>query len=124
MFFPSLTIKDSIILNDVVIGKNCHIEKTIIDKNTVIGDNSIIGTGDDYTPNKDNAKVLSSGINVIGKKLVLPEGLVIERNVRIFSSTNTKTISTKHISPFSPLPSNRTICPTSLNPPSPPGQYP
>ena len=91
------TIKDSIILNDVVIGKNCHIEKTIIDKNTVIGDNSIIGTGDDYTPNKDNAKVLSSGINVIGKKLVLPEGLVIERNVRIFSSTNTKTISTKHL---------------------------
>lgn len=61
------TIKDSIILNDVVIGKNCHIEKSIIDKNTVIGDNSIIGTGNDYTPNKDNAKVLSSGINVIGK---------------------------------------------------------
>ena len=91
------TIKDSIILNDVVIGKNCHIEKSIIDKNTVIGDNSIIGTGDDYTPNKDNAKVLSSGINVIGKKLVLPEGLVIERNVRIFSSTDTKTITTKHL---------------------------
>jgi len=92
------TIKDSIILNDVVIGKNCHIEKSIIDKNTVIGDNSIIGTGNDYTPNKDNAKVLSSGINVIGKKLVLPEGLVIERNVRIFSSTDTKTITTKHLS--------------------------
>lgn len=91
------TIKDSIILNDVVIGKNCHIEKSIIDKNTVIGDNSIIGTGNDYTPNKDNAKVLSSGINVIGKKLVLPEGLVIERNVRIFSSTDTKTITTKHL---------------------------
>lgn len=91
------TIKDSIILNDVKIGKNCHIEKTIIDKDTVIGDNSVIGTGDDYTPNKDNAKVLSSGINVIGKKLVLPEGLVIERNVRIFSSTNTRTITTKHL---------------------------
>lgn len=91
------TIKDSIILNDVKIGKNCHIEKTIIDKDTVIGDNSIIGTGEDYTPNKDNAKVLSSGINVIGKKLVLPEGLVVERNVRIFSSTNTRTITTKHL---------------------------
>lgn len=92
------TIHDAIILNDVVIGKNCHIEKTIIDKNTVIGDNSTIGTGDNYQPNKDNPKVLSSGLNVIGKKLILPEGLVVERNVRIFSSTNPKTISKKHIS--------------------------
>ena len=90
-------IKDSVILNDVVIGKNCHIEKSIIDKNTIIGDNSIIGTGEDYTPNKDNPKVLSCGINVIGKKLILPEGLILERNVRIFSSTNPKTITKKHI---------------------------
>ena len=76
---------------------NCKIEKTIIDKDTVIGNNSVIGTGDDYTPNKDNPKVLSSGINVIGKKLILPEGLVLERNVRIFSSAQPKTIEIKHI---------------------------
>jgi len=91
------TVKNSVILNDVVIGKNCHIEDTIIDKNTVIGDNSIIGTGDDRTPNKDNPKVLSSGLNVIGKKLILPEGLIVERNVRIFSKANPKLITDKHI---------------------------
>jgi len=90
-------IKNSVILNDVKIGKNCKIENAIIDKETVIGDNSVIGTGDDYTPNKDNPKVLSSGLNVIGKKLLLPEGLVVERNVRIFSSTNPKEITVKHI---------------------------
>ena len=72
------------------------IEDTIIDKETVIGDNSKIGYGDDYTPNKDNAKVLSSGLNVIGKKLILPKGLQIERNVRIFSSANHKTIEQTH----------------------------
>ena len=91
------TIKNSVILNDVKIGENCHIEEAIIDKDTVIGNNSRIGVGDDRTPNKDNPKVLSSGINVIGKKLILPEGLIVERNVRIFSSTNTKTITNKHI---------------------------
>ena len=90
-------IKNSVILNDVKIGKNCKIENAIIDKETVIGNNSVIGTGDDYTPNKDNPKVLSSGLNVIGKKLLLPEGLVVERNVRIFSSTNPKEITVKHI---------------------------
>ncbi len=90
-------IKDSVILNDVKIGKNCYIEKTIIDKETVISNNSVIGTGKDFTPNKDKPKYLSSGLNVIGKKLILPEDLVVERNVRIFSSTNPKTINEKHI---------------------------
>lgn len=90
-------ITDSVILNDVVIGKNCHIEKTIIDKETVIGDNSIIGTGDSSIPNKDKPSYLNSGLNVIGKKLILPEGLIIERNVRVFSSANPKTITKKHL---------------------------
>ncbi len=90
-------IKHSVILNDVVIGKNCKIENTIIDKETVIGNNSKIGYGDDYTANKDNPKVLSSGLNVIGKKLILPEGLVVERNVRIFSSSNPKELNVKHL---------------------------
>ncbi len=91
------TVKNSVILNDVVIGKNCKIEDTIIDKNTVIGDNSVIGTGDKSIANKDKPKLLSSGLNVIGKKLILPEGLVVERNVRIFSSPNPKEIKDKHI---------------------------
>jgi len=90
-------ITNSVILNDVVIGKNCHIENSIIDKETIVGDNSIIGTGKDYQPNKDKPKILSSGINVIGKKLILPESLIVERNVRIFSSTNVKNVSEKHI---------------------------
>ncbi len=90
-------IKHSVILNDVVIGENCVIENTIIDKETVVGDNSVIGTGNDYTPNKDNPKILSSGLNVIGKKIILPEGLKVERNVRIFSAQSLKKLNIKHI---------------------------
>ena len=90
-------IKHSVILNDVVIGENCVIEDTIIDKETVVGNNSVIGTGKDLTPNKDNPKILSSGLNVIGKKIILPEGLVVERNVRIFSAQSLKKLNTKHI---------------------------
>ena len=90
-------IKDSVILNDVHIGENCKIENAIIDKDTVVGKNTIIGYGDDYSPNKDNPKVLSSGLNVIGKKLILPDNLIIERNVRIFSSSNPRELQTTHI---------------------------
>ena len=64
---------------------------------TVVGDNSVIGPGKDLTPNKDNPKILSSGLNVIGKKIILPEGLVVERNVRIFSAQSLKKLNTKHI---------------------------
>jgi len=90
-------VKHSIILNDVQIGENCVIEDTIIDKETVVANNSTIGTGKDLTPNKDNPKILSSGLNVIGKKIILPEGLVVERNVRIFSAQSLKKLNTKHI---------------------------
>ncbi len=90
-------IKHSVILNDVKIGKNCRIEDTIIDKETVIGDDSVIGTGDKSIVNKDNPKILSSGLNVIGKKLILPAGLKVERNVRIFSSPDPKKVNEKII---------------------------
>ena len=36
-------------------------------------------------------------LNVIGKKLILPEGLVVERNVRLFSSPNPTEIKDKLI---------------------------
>lgn len=90
-------IKDSVILNDVVIGENCLIQDTIIDKKTVIGNNSKIGVSDDYTPNKENPKVLSTGHTVIGKSLNLPDGMTIERNVRVFSSLKPENLKTLHI---------------------------
>ena len=86
-------VRNSVLLNDVQIGEDCKIEDTIIDKNTVVGPNSVIGVGKkDKTPNKENPKVLYSGINVIGKKLNLPSGLVVERNVRILSSATQKDV--------------------------------
>ena len=91
------SIKNCIILNDVKIGKNCKIEDTIIDKDTVIKDNAVIGIGKKNIPNKEDPKILSSGLNVIGKNVVVPDGIVIERNVRIFSSSKPKLLELKFI---------------------------
>lgn len=91
------SVKNSIILNDVKIGNNCKIENTIIDKDTVVGDNCVIGIGRKNIANKDNPKLLSSGLNVIGKNLVIPEGVVIERNVRIFSQSHGKVLEDRII---------------------------
>ena len=60
------------------------IDGAIIDKNVVVGKGSIIGRGTVTCPNQEKPNVLSSGLNVIGKGVSIPEGTIIERNVRIF----------------------------------------
>lgn len=87
---PEATVINSVILNDTEVMPGCYIENAIIDKRCKILPNTIIGEGDDYTPNKDNPKLLESGINVIGSNVTIPEGTTITRNCRIFSSAQFK----------------------------------
>jgi len=81
---PTAIVRNSVIMNDTVIEEGCVIENSIIDKNVVVGRGSIIGRGEVNCPNEENSKALSSGLNVIGKGVKIPEGTIIERNVRVF----------------------------------------
>ena len=81
---PNAIVRNSVIMNDTVIEEVCIIDGAIIDKNVVIGKGSIIGRGKVHCPNEEKPNVLSSGLNVIGKGVCIPEGTIIERNVRIF----------------------------------------
>lgn len=87
-------LKNCVILNNVTIGKNCVIENTVIDKDVNIGDNCIIGFGTNLTPNDEIPNVLSSGINVIGKKATIPSSTTIMRNCRICSFSNKESFYT------------------------------
>lgn len=82
---PGATVLNSVILNDTEVFPGAYIENAIIDKHCKILDNVIIGDGTDYTPNIDNPDLLSSGINVIGTKVTIPKGTIIQRNCRIFT---------------------------------------
>ncbi len=88
---PGAVVKESVILNDTTVHEGARIERAIIDKNVVVGKNAVIGSGEDYTPNRERPDLLASGLNVIGKGIVVPEGTVLERNCRIFSSGSIKT---------------------------------
>lgn len=81
---PNAIVRNSIIMNDSVIEEGCVIEGAIIDKNVIIGKGSIIGRGKVVCANEEKPNVLSSGLNVIGKGVRIPEGTIVERNVRIF----------------------------------------
>jgi glucose-1-phosphate adenylyltransferase len=83
-------VKDSIILNNVIIGENVTLQKCIIDKKVVIGRDSYVGYGDDLTPNMEKPDLLTTGITVIEKRTMIPESTQIGRNCRIFKSHDFK----------------------------------
>ena len=78
-------IKDSVILNHVIISDYVTINKAIIDKKVVIGRHTIIGDGDNI-PNIEKPDLLTSGITVIEKSAVIPSDTKIGKNCRIFKS--------------------------------------
>ncbi len=87
---PEATVVNSVILNDTEILPGTYIENAIIDKRCKIGPNVVIGDGEDYTPNIERPELLQSGINAIGSGVVIPDGTIVERNCRIFSTADIK----------------------------------
>lgn len=76
-------VKDSVILNDVIIGENVKLDRVIADKNVTIGRNTVIGFGGDLTPNDEKPELLNSGITVIEKGTMVDSDLKIGRNCRV-----------------------------------------
>jgi glucose-1-phosphate adenylyltransferase len=76
-------VRDSIIMTDSIIGRNAVVDCAILDKEIVVGADAVIGHGDDRTPNRLEAANLSTGITVVGKRVRIPPGLRLGRNVRV-----------------------------------------
>jgi len=79
-------VHDSIIMRNACIGENCVLEKAIIADNVVIGDNVKIGTGEEV-PNVFRPDIYSNGIAVIGEGSVIPGGVSIGKNTAISGKT-------------------------------------
>ncbi len=76
-------VRDSIIMFDSYIGKNTVIDHAVLDKEVVVGADSYIGFGDDNIPNKLEPQRLNTGITLIGKRAILPDGVRVGRNCKI-----------------------------------------
>ncbi len=85
---PLAKVSNSVLLNNVVIKPGAIVENCIIDKGTIVGENAMVGFGTDYTVNQENPQLLSEGITVLGKDIVVPKNMVIGRNCRIFKTAN------------------------------------
>ncbi len=79
-------VKDSIIMDNTVIGRNSTIDRSILDKEVTVEADCHIGFGDDFRINRANPQVLSTGLSIIGKHSVIPSGCKIGRNCIIYDS--------------------------------------
>jgi glucose-1-phosphate adenylyltransferase len=80
-------VRDSVIMNDTVIGAGAVVECCVLDKEIEIGPGARLGCGDDDTPNQLEPANINTGITIVGKRARVPAGAVIGRNCRIDPNT-------------------------------------
>jgi glucose-1-phosphate adenylyltransferase len=76
-------VRDSIVQHRCVIRAGAVVDKSILDKEVVVGRGAIVGTGDDNVPNVERPDIVNAGITVVGKRVTIPAGLRVGRNVVI-----------------------------------------
>lgn len=79
-------VKDSIIMNGTVIGKNCELNKAIVAEDVTIGDGVQIGIGEE-ADNDTAPHIYNNGLCCVGEKSVIPAGIVTGKNVCICGVT-------------------------------------
>jgi len=80
MVAEGAVVKDSIIMSDSIIGQGCVIDRSIVDKEVVVEAGCHIGFGIDFQVNREEPKLLNTGITIVGKKAKVPPGVKIGRN--------------------------------------------
>jgi glucose-1-phosphate adenylyltransferase len=81
---PGAVVRDSIVMFDTIIRAGAVVDRAIIDKEVSVGPNAVVGMGPDFdTPNRQEPERLNTGITVVGKRAVIPNGMRLGRNVRI-----------------------------------------
>lgn len=80
-------VRDSVIMNDTVIGAGAQIDRCVFDKEIVVGPGAQIGVGDDTTPNQLEPDKIYTGITIVGKRARIPSNTIIGRNCRIDADT-------------------------------------
>jgi glucose-1-phosphate adenylyltransferase len=79
-------VRDSIIMNDTTIGKNCEINKAIIAENVNIGNDVKLGIGEEVE-NDTAPHIYNHGLVTIGEKTVVPCGVSVGKNSVVSGNT-------------------------------------
>ena len=86
-------VKNSVIMSDSIIGQESVVDYAILDKGVAIEAGCYVGFGEDFQVNREEPKMLNTGITVVGKGAKIPEGIAIGRNCAIFSGVKERDFS-------------------------------
>ncbi len=81
-------VKDSIILNDSIIGPHSVVDYSILDKEVVVEAGCHLGCGDNFQINRREPKLVNTGITIIGKRAKVPVGIKIGRNCLVYNGVS------------------------------------
>ena len=76
-------VRDSIIQHKCVIRAGAVIDHAILDKEVTVGQGCVVGEGDMTVPNIERPDIVNSGITIVGKRVTIPSGMHVGRNVVI-----------------------------------------
>ena len=76
-------VRDSILHHRCVVKSGAVVDRSILDKEVTVGRGAVVGEGDMGIPNFERPDIVNSGINVVGKRVAVPSGMRVGRNVVI-----------------------------------------
>jgi glucose-1-phosphate adenylyltransferase len=76
-------VRDSVIQHRCVVRSGAVVDRAILDKEVTVGRDAIVGFGDDNVANFERPDIVNTGITIVGKRVTLPAGMKVGRNVVI-----------------------------------------
>jgi glucose-1-phosphate adenylyltransferase len=80
---PGAEVRDSVLHHRCVIRSGAVVDRCIIDKEVTVGRGAAVGCGQDNVANFERPDIVNTGITIIGKRVTIPDGIHIGRNVVI-----------------------------------------
>jgi len=74
-------VRDSVIQHRCIVRAGAVVDRSILDKEVTVGRGSVIGEGTENEPNFERPDIVNSGITIVGKRVTIPSGMHVGRNV-------------------------------------------
>jgi glucose-1-phosphate adenylyltransferase len=76
-------VRDSVIQHRCIVRSGAVVDRSILDKEVTVGRGAVIGEGSENVANFERPDIVNAGITIVGKRVTIPTGMHVGRNVVI-----------------------------------------
>lgn len=81
-------VRDSVIQHRCIVRSGAQVDRSILDKEATVGEGAVVGEGDTSIANFERPDIVNTGISIVGKRVTIPPGMHVGRNVVIGPGVN------------------------------------